>query len=294
MKNRILIATVLGLAIAGPAAAQGSPQARHGVFVAAHPGEQGFAGMKLEDAIESRVTTGQPYSAEATTEFVNVLGDGNRIARKSTTRIFRDGEGRTRREELGTGDTAESISIHDPVAKTTFVLDPATKTARKSEVRFFVSPDARNVMVFSTKVAPDAHAVARKVTEQKETRTVRAITMPDVPVAGGRVHHPYSRVSGSANTKVESLGRQTIEGVAAEGTRTTMIIPPGEIGNQLEIKVVSEEWFSPDLQVLVMTRYSDPRSGETTYRLTNIIRAEPGAGMFDVPPDYTIEPSNFR
>ena len=91
----------------------------------------------------------------------------------------------------------------------------------------------------------------------------------------------------------ESLGQQAIGGVTAEGTRTTTVIAAGAIGNQQEIRIVSEQWFSPDLQVLVMTRHSDPRSGETTYRLSNIIRAEPGAGLFDVPPDYTIKESSF-
>ena len=75
-----------------------------------------------------------------------------------------------------------------------------------------------------------------------------------------------------------------IEGVRAEGTRTTMTIPAGQIGNELPINIVSERWFSPDLKVLVMSRQSDPRFGETTYRLTNLSRAEPpfaadGSGM---------------
>jgi hypothetical protein len=84
------------------------------------------------------------------------------------------------------------------------------------------------------------------------------------------------------------LGQQMIGGVMAEGTRATTVIAAGAIGNDQEIKIVSEEWRSPELQVLVMTRHSDPRSGETTYRLSNIVRAEPGAGLCEVPADYTI------
>jgi hypothetical protein len=75
----------------------------------------------------------------------------------------------------------------------------------------------------------------------------------------------------------------------ATGTRTTTTLPAGEIGNAQEIKVVSEQWFSDELQVLVMTKHSDPRSGETIYRLTNILRAEPDPSLFTVPADYTIQ-----
>ena len=90
---------------------------------------------------------------------------------------------------------------------------------------------------------------------------------------------------------VEDLGRQFMEGVTVEGTRTTMTIPAGQIGNEQPIKVVSERWFSPELKVLVMSRQADPRFGETTYRLTNVTRDEPSPELFEVPSDFkVIEP----
>ena len=64
--------------------------------------------------------------------------------------------------------------------------------------------------------------------------------------------------------KKESLGKQLIEGVEAEGTRSTVTIAAGEIGNERAIEIVSERWYSPELQTVVMTRHSDPRFGETT------------------------------
>ncbi len=93
----------------------------------------------------------------------------------------------------------------------------------------------------------------------------------------------------NANEVKEQLGKQNIEGVEAEGTRTTVTIPAGEIGNERAIEIVSERWYSPELQLVVMTRHSDPRSGETTYKLTNINRAEPAKSLFEVPSDYTIK-----
>ena len=98
----------------------------------------------------------------------------------------------------------------------------------------------------------------------------------------------------AGETVREELGTQTVEGVAATGTRTTTTIAAGAIGNLQPIKVVSEQWFSTDLQVLVLTKHSDPRSGDTTYRLVNIVRAEPDRSLFTVPPDYTIKGSGIR
>jgi hypothetical protein len=90
------------------------------------------------------------------------------------------------------------------------------------------------------------------------------------------------------NVRTESLGRQTIEGVQADGTRTTMTIPAGQVGNEQPIQVVTETWYSSDLQMVVMRKHSDPRGGETSTRMTNVSRAEPPRTLFDVPVDYKV------
>jgi hypothetical protein len=94
------------------------------------------------------------------------------------------------------------------------------------------------------------------------------------------------RTAADSRTTAELLGNQFIEGVTVEGTRTTLTIPAGEIGNELPIHVMSERWFSPELKVLVVSRQSDPRFGETTYRLTNIARGEPAPELFEVPAEF--------
>jgi hypothetical protein len=93
------------------------------------------------------------------------------------------------------------------------------------------------------------------------------------------------------NFKTESLGRQTIEGVQAEGRRTTMTIPAGQAGNELPIHIVSENWYSTDLQTTVLSRHSDPRNGETVTRLLNFSRAEPSHALFEAPVDYKLTES---
>ena len=85
-----------------------------------------------------------------------------------------------------------------------------------------------------------------------------------------------------------------VEGVMADGKRVTTVLPAGAIGNQQPITVLSEQWFSPDLEILILTRHSDPRSGDTTYTVTNIVRAEPQGNLFDVPADYTILESPYK
>jgi len=94
--------------------------------------------------------------------------------------------------------------------------------------------------------------------------------------------------------KVEELAPRQIEGVQATGKRTTRTIPTGAIGNERPIVIVSEEWRSPDLQVLVLTTTSDPRVGESVYKLQNINRTEPAASLFEVPSDFTIKETGVR
>jgi hypothetical protein len=93
-------------------------------------------------------------------------------------------------------------------------------------------------------------------------------------------------IAGSGNR--EALDPQVIEGLNVTGTRTTTIIPAGQVGNAQELKVISEQWMSDDLQLLVMTKHNDPRSGETLYRLRNIARGEPDPSLFTLPADYTV------
>ena len=81
---------------------------------------------------------------------------------------------------------------------------------------------------------------------------------------------------------------ETVNGVAAQGTRNTQIIPAGRIGNNRDIHVVNERWYSNDLQLLVKTVNSDPRFGVTTYQLANIVQGTQDPALFQIPSDYTV------
>jgi hypothetical protein len=205
------------------------------------------------------------------TEVNQTLADGNRIQRKSASAIYRDGEGRTRREQtlMGLGalaapDTMPSmVFINDPVTGANYVLDPRTKEARKSMVRRVSTGDG----------------------ELKEIMTATE----HVQTFNRRITVPHSEARTDMAYRTESLGRQMIEGVQADGTRTVMTIPAGQIGNERPIEIVSERWYSPELQTVVMTRNADPRMGETVYKLTGINRAEPPRSLFEIPADYAVK-----
>jgi TonB family protein len=367
------------------------------------PGEAfSFSFMSSDMHFDSKVVKGAPYSAESVTESVQVLADGNRITHTSKASIYRDGEGRTRRDQTlnhigpwATSDEpAQSIFINDPVAGAHYVLHPRTRTAQKisniqiREIRTRapeegaqLRSDATRTQVFmrsgngamvmsheGTQKTPNGAGLSGKTVKRvpptyppvakaagaegpvsvqivvNEAGTVESakatsghpllqaaavaaakeweftptklsgngvkvsgtisfvFTLPKQADASGAVTYVRTPATGSAHEGErvkpvkESLGKQMIEGVEAEGTRTTITFPAGMMGNERPINIVSERWYSPELQTVVLSKHSDPRFGETNYRLTNINRSEPARTLFEVPSDYTVKegPQSFR
>ena len=298
------------LAVAAPAAAQRGtvePQDPETARVvreklSAAVMEQKIVGeVRARTAVEGRIIPNAPYSAEAVTESTQVLADGNRINRKSVTRVYRDGEGRTRREELNDAGTVISVSIVDPVAHATYVLNPASRTAYRDGVRI-VMPDGRGTGAEGMRGRGPQTATVEAQTKEKIEAAARMREASPGPPPPPPPAPPATQVadkiaierSAAGSTSREELGTQNLEGVAATGSRTTTTIPAGAIGNLQPIKVIAEQWFSSDLGVLVMTKHSDPRVGETIYRLQSIVRAEPDRSLFTLPPDYTLKESGIR
>ncbi|HYR77702.1 MAG TPA: TonB family protein [Pyrinomonadaceae bacterium] len=254
------------------------------------PRDDTFNFISGEMSFDGKLVKGAPYSAQVVTETTQTLSDGNRIVNRATASIYRDSEGRTRREQtlrtIGgfatAGDAPQMIFINDPVAQMNYVLDARTHVARK--MPFFR---------FEVRVAPPAEAGKPPSSPEGQTPPVDRVenngnvyVMTEPPASGGyRVEY----FGGGKRAKAESLGKQLIEGVQAEGTRTTVTIAAGEIGNELPIAIVNERWYSPELETVVMSRQTDPRFGETVYRLTNIDRSEPDKSWFEVPAEYTIQ-----
>jgi len=200
-----------------------------------------------------KVVTGAPYSAQAVTEHAQTLQDGNTIHTTFTATVNRDSQGRTRREqEIGAiGPWAAQGGPHKVIT----ISDP--------------------VAGFTATLNPDTQ-VARQMPFRARAGAWRS--------AGTARQKPEN-----PNVKTESLGTQVIGGVTAQGTRITRTIPAGQVGNQAPIVITIERWYSPDLQTDVMRKEVNPQFGETTFQLTNIVRAEPDALLFQVPSNYTIK-----
>jgi hypothetical protein len=302
MKRQLILA-VVAFAWIVPATAHAQTRSRPSVVRPTPvPGQAAPVGTRtVVGTVETRVTKDRPYSAEAVNETVQVLADGNRIARRSVTKIYRDSAGRTRRETLNGDGTVRSISISDPVAGTGYTLNPQAKTGNKTGgmVVAMPMPAGGSYTVTRPRQTPPAGTASGSGRAGGRGSGTGAGTgagtgtavggFASVARGGGGGGRGGVVTSASSRGVRETLDLQNIEGVMATGTRTTTTIPAGEIGNAQEIKVVSEQWFSDELQVLVMTKHSDPRSGETIYRLTNILRAEPDPSLFTVPADYTIQ-----
>lgn len=85
---------------------------------------------------------------------------------------------------------------------------------------------------------------------------------------------------------VTVLPAETIEGVRAQGRRTTWTLEAGRIGNEKTLVTVREVWTSPDLMITLRSRDADPLAGEDTYRVRNLVRGEPDPALFRIPADY--------
>jgi hypothetical protein len=288
----IVLAGGLVLAIAGPAAAQdviyrfeqrgdGAGAAGEFFTLPVPPGgpggliQQRLGVLSVEPFDMAETVTNAPYSADIVTDVVQTLADGNRIEHHNSASVARDSQGRVRREQqlaaigpiLPQANTGRIVTIMNPVEGVHYSLDPMRKVAMRSPM-----PKGVQGGVARTQVIIGSAAV-EGVAGRAATTDVDTIVTRRAPEQG----------------RTEQLGTSTIEGVQAEGTRTVVTIPAGTIGNQAPIEMVTERWFSSELGVVVLSRRTDPRFGETTYRLQNIARGEPSPELFQVPSDYTVE-----
>jgi hypothetical protein len=268
---RMIFVCGLVLACAQRSQAQLTPN-RNGPTVGRSSNANGPEGPKPGTIIN------EPYSAITETEHSQTLIDGTHIETKTAPeeKTFRDSQGRTRRERyhsasLG-GDSTSSLQdvhISDPVGGVAFLLNPAAHLACQmppySGIQFTGLAGK-----CTTAVGPSGEGQLGKV------RIVNGLNASE------------TRERPRSNAVTEDLGTQQMEGLTVYGTKTTLTIPAGAQGNDRPMEIVSERWFSPELNIFVLIKNHDPRSGETTIRTTNIERSEPDPALFRVPADYTL------
>jgi len=203
-----------------------------------------------EFAFGGRLVTNAPYSASATKETTEITPDGKRTVRRDAALIYRDSNGRTRIERRRNTDAA---TLRTPdVARSFIIYD--------GDGMLMFNSRERKAFRFGFKMSGDINRTNRQAPAQVD----------------------YLKVAGSAT---ESLGTQIIEGVAAQGYRTTTMIAAGS--NPLT--VIYERWYAPQLQRDVLIKCLDPRFGEAVFRLTDISLDEPANILFTLPPDVKIE-----
>ena len=305
---KIVTLTCAAVLVSASAFAQDEPARKAAVEVAAR--------VPFE-----KPTKGAPYSAETVVEGTQTLADGNRINRKTTGRVYRDSEGRTRREEdvrvsavggsINFANNRTVISIVDPVAGFSYSLDPENKVAWRTPINVaggIMGKIEATQVEANRKIELDKMTAERRAGSTDEQAKAAEELRIKADAAGSRARGggggaPAAAAGGfggggvvraRSNVSLAPLEHKTIEGVAVEGRKTTTTIPAGQVGNEQPITITSEEWRSPDLNLLVLTRHSDPRTGESIYRLQNIIRAEPDRSLFMVPPDYTVKETGIR
>jgi hypothetical protein len=248
MKTKALIA---GLVMAGSLLAQPpvGPRGR-GQMGMGGPGGPGRGGQGPVPTV-----VGAPYSAVEVTTSQQALAAGNAIQRQEQSKVYRDSEGRVRRETTGTGSDGQPqtrVTISDPVAAVVYELDAKNKVAY-SRPATFLTPLQTVAMERQRTMGP------------------------------GQPH-----AEPEANVKRETLAAQSMHGIMANGTRVTRTIPAGTVGNAQAIEIVRETWTSDELKVPLMTKVSDPRSGTSVTELTNIDRSQPDPSLLQVPPDYKV------
>ena len=257
MKNCGFLCAIAGLALAVSATPILNAQRGFGEGFGPEFGHgEGFGGF------HGQVTTGAPFSATRTITRTQTLTDGTTITHTETMKEARDSEGRIFTETLPSTANGESSGMGRPNRSMVRIFDPVNRTA------ITYSPESKQASILHLPDPGEFHG--------------RRGADGDVSSGPMRWH------GNMAAPTVESLGSKIINGVVADGTRTTRVIPAGAQGNDKPITITHESWISSDLKVEVMRVDTDPRMGTTTMQLTNISRDEPAASLFQAPAGYTV------
>ena len=282
--KRLLAAVSFVLLAAPCVAAQGDGNAVYAQTTGTAAGPSAIATFRTAAAAP---VLGAPYSATITNQSIQTLADGNRIVQTFSGATARDSQGRTRQDlpfpNLGGLSAAHEphlVSVQDPVSQTSYIFDLTNKTAQK----MLMPPGEGDAAMSVALRTPPSGKVFVQVASPATG------TLPG-PIA-------LEGVDDTDKASTESLGSKTMEGVLVNGTRTTRTIPAGQIGNDRPIEITTEVWISPDLKAIVYSKRTDPRMGEQTFEMTNIVREEPDAALFAVPSDFKIvdqpEPIVYR
>jgi len=274
----------------------------------------------------AQAVAGKPISAEFVTEHHQSFTDGNSISHSTTSVIFRDAAGRIRRESQlsvpglpASAAAATFITIVDHGLGYGWVLDPQEMVAHRYDLngsgpsyvaRLSAQGSGSRLLSPDTKPGSDAAPAAAESSRWRLHRlpplqdSAAPGAMSSAATPGQLGSNPKNEESGFASAptmridqpflaapnpvRTENLGEQLILGYRTHGTRVITTLPPGEIGNDRPIDIVSEQWFSPDLDLVMRSMHRDPWGGDFTTTVTKISRSDQPAWLFKVPSQYKI------
>jgi hypothetical protein len=254
------------------------------------------AGMVgLQD--RAAVVKNEPYQAQAVTEMKQTLADGSHIVQTTTATVARDSDGRTVRVQklstMGPWKSADSSAGNSQMLTTIF--DPVAQqhidyTSDSKVAHVFLMPSAPPGTVVRAEGGFSVSAAPGSLGGQEKGLIVSGGPVGDAVQGLALQDRPFStQLSKGLQPKTESLGTKTIEALQVTGTRTTSAIPAGTIGNDRDLNIIRETWYSSELKLVIQSTQSDPRFGETTYTLKNIQLGSPDVTLFQVPANYTID-----
>jgi hypothetical protein len=315
-----LLATIFGPVLAAEPEAEGGAgqQQQQQTRIVTHDLTElrALEGMRFTGPLmrmHGKAVKDAPYSAEVISERQQNLADGNQIVNKTTSMSYRDRAGRTRQEVRNDKGEVLTITIHDAVDGATYVLNPRAKTATKVALNKEIGkaaaeaararieqlrkegklPAERREIIIRQGNGPEGEArvhVDGGATMRIDGPNAMMFAPGQAPLIElGPLAGAFGDMKWSSKATTKELGTRDIEGVKAEGKLRSYEIPAGEVGNRNPIVVSDESWYSPDLQVTVLSKHTDPRSGDSIYRLAGIKRDEPAAALFTVPSDYTVK-----
>ena len=203
------------------------------------------------------------YTATVKQTFEQALADGNIIHWTVEEVQARDEAGRTMRQYI---QGCEIDSGGQPQLRIqTMVNDPASK----ANINWATGPGAMTLAYLM---------------HQPE---------PAIPPDWKDIPHAPSAPYKPAITR-EDLGTRTMAGMEAIGTRTTQVIPAGEDGNDMPLKVVHETWANPQNHTTLLVIDDDPRTGHHTWEVESLTVGPPDPALFTPPTNYKVWDQNPR
>lgn len=202
-----------------------------------------------------------PFTGVIETENQVTDAKGNNTFHHHTTKIARDMKGRTR----------IAVDLHsintpsDPKLVTVYIYDAVTKAD------LTVFPWRQLAMRYEDKPLPQP---------VRGKRPAPIALEPDDLGLGQQVPIDIQR---------EELGAEVIQGMQLRHGRETSRYPAGFAGRKEAYTVVTDYWYSQELQSFVLVKQVGPLDNVQTLTLRNVRHENPDRSLFTIPKGYKVQ-----